>query len=104
MKLKFLQNPGPRAQLFVALLLGLGFLAVCVWWSLADLMAALATDKVTASLVYGQVLGPVLTDRLLWFALALLVLHLAFGLLAFGLARLTAAALPGVAASRPVRL
>ena len=104
MKLKFLQNPGRFAQLSLALLLGLGFLAICVWWSLADLMAALAVDKVTASVVYGQVLGPVLTGRILWFALSQFFLHLAFGLLAFGLARMTAAAMPRTVAGRPLRL
>jgi hypothetical protein len=80
--------------------LGAVFLAVCVWWTLADVMLAIANDKVTASVIDGQVFGPVLTKRLTGFAVALVVLHLSFGLLALGLARLTAAAAPRFADGR----
>jgi hypothetical protein len=87
-----------------ALLLGAGFLVLCVWWTLADLMVAFADDWVTASVTHGQVFGPVLSGRLAWFALALVALHLSFALLAFGLARLTVAAAPTFAAGRQLWL
>jgi hypothetical protein len=86
--------------LTLALLLGAGFLAASIWWTLADLMVAIANDKVTASVARDQVIGPVLTERLIAFGMALLALHLSFGLLAFGLARLTAAAAPRFAENR----
>lgn len=104
MKPKFLLNPGPLTRLTVALLLGFAFLAICVWWTLADLMVAFANDKVTASVVYGQKYGPVLTERIVWFALALLLLHFAFGMLALGLTRLTIAALPQFSKGRRLQL
>ena len=86
--------------LTISMLLGAGFLAACVWWTLGDLMNLLAADKVTASVAYGRALGPVLMERLAWFGAALLALHLALGLTAFGLARLTAAAAPSFARGR----
>jgi arylsulfatase A-like enzyme len=95
LKSTFLRNPGPLTRLAIALLLGAAFLVVCVWWTLADLMVSFANDIVTASLVYDQVFGRVTIERIVWFALALLLLHLAFGLLALALARLTIAAAPG---------
>ncbi len=90
--------------LTLALSLGAGFLALCVWWTLGDLMVAFADDWVTASVTHGQVFGPVLSGRLAWFAMALVALHLSFALLAFGLARLTAAAAPTFAAGRQLWL
>lgn len=86
------------------MLLGAVFLAGCVWWTLADLLEALSNDLVTAYLGQGQSLGPVLTVRLIWFALGLLVLHLAFGLLAYALAGLTRAAVPGLSERWSVHL
>ena len=90
----------PIVRLTLALLLGVGFLAICIWWTLADLMWALTHDKVTASLAHGGVFGPVLTGRITGFVLALLLLHLAFGLLALGLTQLTVAAAPTFAEHR----
>jgi len=86
--------------LMISMLLGSGFLAACVWWTVGDLMNLLAVNKVTASVAYGRILGPVLIERLAWFGAALLALHLALGLAAFGLARLTAAAAPSFAGGR----
>jgi hypothetical protein len=103
-KHKFLLSFGPLTRLIAALLLGFAFLAICVWWTLADVMTSFANDKVTASVVYGQKFGPVLTERIFWFALALLLLHLAFGMLALGLTRLTTAALPQFAEGRRLLL
>jgi hypothetical protein len=104
LKPKFPLNPGPLTSLIVALLLGVASVAICVWWTLADVMTAFANDKVTASVVYGQKYGPILTGRIFWFALALLLLHLAFGMLALGLTRLTSAALPQFAEGRRLLL
>lgn len=87
--------------LLLSLLLGAGSLALALWWTLWDVTVALANDKVTAALLYGQVLGPVVTHRLLEFGLALLVLHLAAGLIALALARLTLAGVPGSARLGP---
>jgi hypothetical protein len=103
-KPRFLCSPGPGAQVTLAWLLGAAFLAICIWWTLADVMTAFANDKVTASVVYDQVYGPVLTERIVWFALAVLLLHLALGMLALGLAYLTSAALPEFANGRRLRL
>jgi hypothetical protein len=104
LKRKISRDSSTPIGLTLALLLGAGFLTLCVWWTLADLMVAFAGNKVTASVAYGQIFGPVLTGRLAWFAVALVVLHLSFGLLAFGLARLTAAAAPALAAGRQLWL
>lgn len=87
-------------QLSFALLLGAALFGLCVWWTLADMIYAIAGDKVTASVVYGQVFGPVLTGRLVGFAIAAVALHLSFGLLAYALAALTAAAAPRFAEGR----
>lgn len=104
MKPRFLTHPGPLTRLALALLLGAGLLAVCVRWTLAELMTALENDKVTASVVFDQVYGPVLTGRIVWFSLAVLLIHLAFGMLALGLSRLTVAALPRFGETRPLQL
>ena len=83
---------GTPIGLTLALLLGAAFLFTCVWWTLTDLIHAFAGDIVTASMARDQLFGRVLTERLAWFAVALAVTHVSFGLLAFGLARLTVAA------------
>jgi arylsulfatase A-like enzyme len=98
------RHASPWLELVLALLLGAGYLAVCVWWTLRELMISIAANKVTASVAYGQVLGPVLTGRLIWFGIALLVAHGLLGLLALGLTRLTMAAMPEFAAPRRYRL
>ncbi len=90
--------------LTLALLLGAGFLVLCVWWTLADLIQAISGDLVTSSMVRDQVVGPVLGARLVWFAVALVVVHLSLGLTAFGLARMTVTAAPRFAAGRSVLL
>jgi hypothetical protein len=93
---------GTPIGLTLALLLGAAFLFTCVWWTLADLTNAFAGDIVTASMAWDQIFGRALTERLAWFAVALVVTHLSFGLLAFGLARLTVAA--ALATDRPLSL
>ena len=104
MKLQFVRASSTWVQVTVALLAGVVFLVVCIWWALADLMVAFANDKVTAAVAHGQVFGPVLTGRIVWFALSLLAVHFAFGLLAFALARLTIAAAPSFSEGRQLRL
>jgi arylsulfatase A-like enzyme len=98
------RNVSTYIDLVVALLLGAAFLAVCLWWTWSDLGVAFANDNVTASLMDGQVFGRVLIERLAWFAAALAVTHLSFGLLALGLAWLTVAAEPQFAADRRLTL
>jgi arylsulfatase A-like enzyme len=98
------RNTSTLFDLMVALLLSAAFLAVCLWWTLSDLRLAFANDNVTASLMDGQVFGPVLIGRLAWFAVALAMTHLSFGLLALGLTRLTVAAAPQFAAGRHLAL
>ncbi|HUG98722.1 MAG TPA: hypothetical protein VMQ83_06075, partial [Gammaproteobacteria bacterium] len=98
------RNVSTYIDLIVALLLGAAFLAVCLWWTWSDLRGAFANDNVTASLMDGQVFGPVLIGRLAWFAAALAVTHLSFGLLALGFACLTVAAAPQFAADRRLAL
>jgi hypothetical protein len=94
----------PLQGFILSQLLGIGSLVLAVWWTMSDLALALANNKVTAALVYGQVLGPVLSRRLLEFAIALLAVHLALGGLAFALARLTLAAAPQRLAGCQARL
>jgi hypothetical protein len=88
-----------RFDLTLALLLGIGFMAFCLWWGLRNLLYALLSEKVTAALVHGEVFVPVLTARIAGFAAALVALHLLLGLAAFACARLTGAALPRFAAN-----
>ncbi len=94
----------PLRGFILSQLLGAGSLALAIWWTLNELTASLVNNKVTAALFFGQVLGPVLSQRLLEFAIALLIVHLAFGLLAFALARLTLAAAPQRLAGCQARL
>ena len=88
------RTDSPLRGLVLSLLLGAAALALAVWWTLRDVLVSLANNKVTAALLYGQELGPVLSQRLLEFGIALLLVHLALGVLAFALARLTLAAAP----------
>jgi arylsulfatase A-like enzyme len=89
-----------RRGLLLSLLLGFGLLATCVWWSFHHILTALADSIVTAGLDVGQLRGKVFMSRLAWFAAALLVVHLVLGLIAYGLARITAGAAPRFAAGR----
>ena len=103
MKRNSLRVSDTAIGLTLALLLGAGFLAISVWWTLADLFDAISQDLVTASMARNQVFGPVLNGRLVGFGAALVATHLTFGLFAFGLARMTAAAFVSTA-GRPVWL
>jgi hypothetical protein len=76
-------------------LLGIAFLAICVWWVWREVAIVLPNDRITASLSVQQTLGPVLQRELIKFGAALLFAHALFGLAAFGLARLTEAACDG---------
>src|SRR5262245_33975325 len=89
-----------RFDLSYALLLAMGYLAACLWWDLRDILHALLSEQITTDLIRGEVVAPVLVARLAGFAAALLALHLFLGLAAWACARLTAAALPRIAARR----
>jgi hypothetical protein len=80
--------------LLLSLLLGLGFLAACVWWSFQLVLTTLADSMVTSGLDIFQLRGSIFISRLSYFVAALLAVHLALGLFAFLLARITASATP----------
>ncbi len=67
---------------------------MCLWHLVQQLQTELANSKVTASLLYGGDIGDVLPLQLLSFAAAVLAVHLALGLVAWGLASLSEAAFP----------
>lgn len=83
------------AGLLTGLVLGMGFLLACLWHTWVRLDVALAESDVTASLIQRGEIGDVLPGQLLAFAAAAIIAHLALGLLAWGLARLSNAAFPG---------
>lgn len=91
------QLPPPRrpwAGLALSLALALLFLAGCLWWGYNEIKFLIPNDRIAASLSIEQALGSTLIWQLAAFAGALLLCHLLLGLAAFGLARLTEAALP----------
>jgi len=90
----------PWAGLGLSQLLALVLLAGCLWWVARELEYLLPNHRITAALSLDQALGSVLIWQLSAFGAVLLLCHLALGLLAFGLARLTEAALPGAAPAR----
>lgn len=94
------RQPGPWSGLLLSQLLALAFLAFCVWWVWREVALILPNDRITASLSVQQTLGTMLQDQLVRFGAALLLSHAMFGLAAFGLARLTEAALGGALPAR----
>ncbi len=95
-----IRKPGACSGLFLSQLLALAFLAGCLWWVWRDLELILPNHRITASLSVEQAMGPVLGRQLAAFGAAILLCHLLLGLAAFGLARLTEAAFPGVTIAR----
>lgn len=87
--------PGRWSGLALSQLLGFAFLAFCVWWVWREVAIVLPNDRITASLSVQQTLGPVLQRQLISFGAALILSHALFGLIAFGLARLTETACDG---------
>lgn len=81
-------------------LASLFFLAGCAWWVYRDVSEVIGAGKLTGSISWGGDIFGTQRVRLLLFALAVLVLHVLLGLLAYGLARLCRAAFPGLAAER----
>jgi arylsulfatase A-like enzyme len=90
----------PRDGVLLALGLSLVFMGACLWWVLREIALVLPNHRVTASLSVETALGSTLPWQLAAFAAALLLCHILFGLLAFGLARLTEAAFPGGSIAR----
>lgn len=88
-------RPGAWSGLALSQLLGLAFLAFCLWWVWREVALVLPNDRITASLSVQQTLGPALQQQLLRFAAALLLCHALLGVAAFALARLTEAAFAG---------
>lgn len=85
---------------FLAFALSLVFMGVCMWWTLRELEVVLPSHRVTASLTFAKVLGTTLPWQIGAFLAALLLCHLLLGLLAFALARLVEAAIPGQQVAR----
>ena len=81
-------------------LLALLFLAGCVWFVYHQFMFRLGGQLVTSSIEWDPGFDSVLTQRLAGFAIAVLLVHIALGFAAWGLGRLTVAALPHWAAHR----
>jgi len=80
-------------ELALSQFLALLFLAGCVWWVYHDLAFVIGTSRITAVDAWAQGRNSVLPARVAGFALAVLGTHVALGLLAWGLARLTRAAM-----------
>ena len=70
------------------------FLACCIWIVYRDLDAVLGPSTMTGSISWVVTFNAVLATRLAVFALAVLLVHAALGLLVWALARLTRAAFP----------
>jgi arylsulfatase A-like enzyme len=80
--------------------LALAFFAACLWWVVREVEIVLANDRIMSSLSVERALGSALGRQLAAFAAAALLVHLVFGCLVFGLARLTEAAFPRGAGAR----
>ncbi len=76
-----------------SLLLSLLFLIGCVFIVYRELEAILGASKITGSISWVTDFNAVLAARLAVFALTVLLLHVIFGALTWGLARLTRTAL-----------
>jgi hypothetical protein len=74
------------------------FLGCCIWIVYRELGLILGASKVTGSISWVTDFNVVLASRLAVFALTVLLMHAAFGLLVWALARLTRAAFPTTAA------
>ena len=81
---------GLAASVSLALL----FLAGCVWRVYHEIALTLSASKITASIDLASSINSVLSRQLAAFALSVLAVHIALGLTAWGLTRLTIAALP----------
>jgi hypothetical protein len=95
---------GSLQGLLLSQLLALLFLAGCVSWVYRELELVLGATPVTASIAWNPGRDTVLTVRLAGFAIAALLAHIALGLTALGLSRLTMAALPDRSAGREISL
>src|SRR5688572_2614387 len=82
-------------------LTSLALLGACIWWVYRELMLIIGGSKITASITWGDGISESLRNRLVLFGLAVLLLHVLLGLLAFMLARMCRVAFPGL---RPERL
>lgn len=94
-------RPSRWAGFWFAQLLSAAFLASSLWWMIRDLAMVLPNHRITAALSLEHSLGSVLPLQLAAYAAALLLCHMLLGLAAFGLARLTNAALTSIALPRP---
>lgn len=88
--------------LALAQLLSLALLAACVWWVYHDLQFVVGTSNISLSDAWHQGRESELPMRIAGFALAVIAVHAALGLVVWGLARLTVAALPGRSTPRPI--
>lgn len=85
------------------LALALLFLAACAVWMHGDIAFALQAHKITGAIEW-QPATDVLTRRLAAFATAVVLVHLLIGTIAWGLARLTVMAFPGLDPRRDLAL
>ena len=81
-------------------LTSLSLLGACVWWVYRDLTMIIGGSKITASISWGDGINESLRNLLIVFGLAVLLLHILLGLLAFMLARMCRVAFPGLRAER----
>jgi len=90
--------PAPRSRPWAGLafsqLLGLIFLAGCVWYIARELEYLIPNHRITAALSISDTLGSRLVAQLAAFAGTALLCHLLLGFVAFCLARLSEAAQP----------
>jgi len=88
----------PRLEgLGLSLLASAAFLTFCAWFVYRGLSAIIGASKITGSISWIADFNVVLATRLAWFALTVVLMHVALGVLIWGLARLTRTALPAMA-------
>jgi hypothetical protein len=91
----------PHRGVPLVLALSLAFFAACLWWIAREAEFVVANDRVTSSLDLKRALGATLGRQFAAYIVAALGLHVVFGFVVYGLARLTEAAFPrGIGARR----
>jgi hypothetical protein len=96
-------NRNRRARVWALVagqLVSLLLLAACLWWVYRELALIIGSSKITGSISWGDDIQGKLRERVLLFALAVIALHAALGLLGYGIARMTRAAFPGLPPER----
>lgn len=87
-------SPSRRKNLYLCLLLGVALMLLSYARIIGDSHSMAFREEVLDTIFAGSIMGTKLMTNLVWFGVALTALHLAFGVLAWGVGTLSALAAP----------